>query len=156
MAQTLFQMSDLTLGARVEFYFQWSRWIKSFNESNQVSPTEEKEQSIGSIASTLGSNQSTISVNSSDKMINLNAILNSNAYGQSLLETLKSTSTNQLNENLRKILCESILQYCIMNKHDLTTQHCASLAKQICTLFPKEEMVYCRTFSLNFFFFRIL
>lgn len=142
MAKTLFQNTELTLGARVEFYFQWSKWITSFNQTSSTEKENESNKSNESIGLTSHFNRSTVPVCSSNQMINLSTILNSNAYGQSLQESLKSNGTNQLNENLRKMLCESILQYCITNKHDLTTQDSATLAKQICTLFPKEEMVH--------------
>lgn len=47
-----------------------------------------------------------------------------------------------MNDDLRKRLVESVLQYCIANSHDLSVADCASLSKQISKAFPGELAVY--------------
>lgn len=74
-----------------------------------------------------------------DKRICLNAVLNSNQYGITLKAAYERSGV--LNDNLRKLLVESVLQYCIEAKHDLSVKDCSLLGKQIIQAFPGEEMV---------------
>lgn len=148
MAQYLFQDTSLPLGARIEFYYQWSQWINTINQCNQTSSLETNQHESKETIVGTSKNQSVIEINSTTTKVDLRMILNSNSYGRSLLKAVKET--DQLNENLRKMLCESILQFCIVHQHDLTTSDCASLAKQICSTFPGEEMVHCVIF-ITFF-----
>lgn len=145
LAENLFQNSILPLGARIEFYFQWSQWMNSINQYKQSSPNENNQQS-NKTDNTISSGPQ-VQSRKATKILNLKEILNSNSYGTNLLEAFKQTG--QMNENLRKLLCESILQFCIMHKHDLTTHDCSMLAKQISSSFPGEEMVHYIIFHFS-------
>lgn len=152
MAQTLFQSTNIPLGVRVEFFYQWSRWIETTNQTNsnesQLDNMESRESSVlKSIDSITQEDPKSI-----QDTINLNTILKSNTYGKSMLKAYRDTRT--MTENLRKLLCDAILQYCVENKHDLTVNDCASLSKQICKVFPGELVVYNP--STPSFIFRII
>lgn len=163
MARNLFINTDIPLGARVEFYYQWSKWIKQFDQRVQASPnssllTDQSNRTNQSYHSnesdqlqSLQSNQTidlnkksdaagSTSVDTSEISINLKTIINSNTYGQSVLKQFNEKKA--MNDNLRKMLCDSILQYCIENKHELSTVDCAKLTKQICSVFSGETAVY--------------
>ncbi|XP_017475230.1 PREDICTED: uncharacterized protein LOC108365651 [Rhagoletis zephyria] len=57
-----------------------------------------------------------------------------------MVETYKKEKV--MDDNLRKLLVESVLQYCIMNSHDLSVTDCASISLQICEVFPGELASY--------------
>lgn len=115
MAQNLFQNTEVPLGARVEFYFHWSKWIKTIEPAETI-PNLQSIQSNVSASALSNMNESfkissMAPLKSSDtKNINLLAILKSNSYGTSLLKAAKdNTGKMELNENLRKVLCDAIL-----------------------------------------------
>lgn len=159
MALNMFVNTDVPLGVRVEFYFHWSEWIKTIHnnvntlsDANLQTDKSSQSESFQSIQSdqsiqftqSLQSNQVRDSIAretmTNENPLNLNMILNSNPYGLSLIK--KFNETNVMDENLRKVLCESILQYCIQHNHELSVDDSARLAKQICKVFPGEVMVY--------------
>lgn len=172
MAQKIFDNTDVPFGVRVEFYFQWSQWIKTINQSNQFANDNSQSISISQPNQIQQSNQtntlnklesntkqftSTVdeietktnepSTSKNDKSISLHDILKSNPYGKNVIDTFQSADGQpaekpQLNENLRKLLCEAVLQYCIEHNHDLSKSDCASLTTQICTVFPDELAVH--------------
>lgn len=142
MAQTLFQNTEVPLGVRVEFFYQWSRWIKTINQtssdSNEIQLTDlasQESETPGSIAPSTQKNPSSI-----EDSLKLETILKSNIHGKALVDAYKQTHT--MNENLRKLLLESVLQYCIEHDHELTVSDSALLSNQICAAFPGELMVF--------------
>lgn len=150
MAQNLFQnFSEIPLGARIQFHFKWSQWIQTVCPPVQI-PVKANEclQSNETKAGNMN-DEETIKIASEAYSINLITILKSNSYGKSLIETFKETKV--MTENLRKLLCESILQYCIESRHELSVIDCASLANQICAVFPGEEMVYFVFSEIHYF-----
>lgn len=183
----MFDNTDVPLGVRVEFFFQWSKWIKNINkrvqlsskanetpQSNETPLSNESSQSNTQTSAPDNSNASSTSSNtrmpaivndinipstsSFQKPINLHDILKSNSYGRNVMEVIQintdgnTTEKPELNENLRKLLCESVLQYCIQYKHDLSKRDCASLTAQICTAFPNELAVLHYYLLIRFFF----
>lgn len=167
MAQSLFNNTDLPLGVRVEFNFQWSEWIKDVHKPTQApenlnDKTQSKKanhpdqtmQSEQSIQQTIQSDQAIQSDQTNPSLAGtsssnqygeqppliLNSILQSNQYGMSLLKAV--AEKKPMNDNLRQILCDAILQYCIEKNRALSVKDCASLARQICNVFPDELMVF--------------
>lgn len=146
MAQNLFQSTDIPLGARVEFFYQWFQWSKAFDQPIRTEPSSnENIQLIMLDNQEINAQQSLNASNPNQPEIDLCKILNSNTYGTSMLNSFKQAKA--MNENLRKLLCESVLQYCIENKHDLTVNDSSKLAHQICKIFPGEEMVHFHVLS---------
>lgn len=160
MAQKLFKNTNVPLGVQVEFFYQWSQWIQNINQSEQ-SPSNHNIQS-----NEIQSNKTNVpevdtsqsrdfvterkktSKTNEPNLINLKTILQSNTYGKSLIDAFGSKNIDEiskskpeLTENLRHLLCEAILQYCIEYSHDLTVRDCEKLANQICQVFPDELMV---------------
>lgn len=125
MARSLLSKSNVSLGIQVEFYHQWSTWSQTAEgvctDVVKSDSTEKKE-----------------------KTLDLATILNSNPYGQSVIQSYETNGS--LNENLRKLLCESIIHYCIDKSHSLSVKDSEHLAKQIILAFPKEEMVIFKYF----------
>lgn len=149
MAQNMFQGTDIPLGVRVEFFHKWSEWIKHNSQPIQTSPNPNEFQFQSNLfayqdqdSSENIDKQSTqkSTQKSTQEKLNLNSILNSNIQGKNLL--IKFKETKIVTENLRKLLCESVLQYCIENDYSLTVHDCESLANQICVAFPGELTVY--------------
>lgn len=154
LAQTLFQSTDIPLGVRVEFNYQWSKWIKNidkpaetpsnFNEylqSKQSKPSNQFNQPNQTLPGTSNSNQSieTRPIGKTQSALDLNLILQSNQYGASFLKAV--SEKKPMNDGFRQILYDAILQYCIEKNRDLSVKDCASLAQQICAAFPEELMV---------------
>lgn len=158
MAQNLFQNSIVPLGARVEFFFQWSKWMKNIDqrvettadhfesqsnqtfESSQPEPISTQSKQINDRES--NADKPVVPLLSNQEPITLKTILNSNAYGKNLMKAVESKQNKVLNENLRKILCEAINQYYVERERDLTKKDCESLSKQICKIFPGELAVH--------------
>lgn len=116
-ARNLFSKSNLSLGAQIEFFNCWSKWKQSIlnitTENANASPLE--------------------------GTLKLGIILQSNPYGLSVLKFCESNSS--LNDNARKLLCDSIIHYCIEKGHDLTVKDAESLAQQIAQTFSGEVAV---------------
>lgn len=163
----LFSNTDIPLGARVEFNFQWSKWIKDVSESHAQTPANRDEyrqsnQANQSLTGTSESNRSLAGKSNSIQSTEtnptgqeqpplvLNSILQSNQYGASFLKAV--SEKKPLNDNLRQLLCNAILQYCIEQKRDLSVKDSASLARQICNAFSGELMVFSFFFEPSFSF----
>lgn len=182
MAETLFDNTKICLGARIEFVYQWSKWMNSFNQCIQSSPIVSEQlpcnQSIDPLlqsnVSLLQSNTACTQANdpllanefltfqsefreqiTSSKQkenrnpISLSSILNSNAYGKRVIETYNRDKS--LNDDSRKLLVDSVLQYCIANDHDLSVADCALLSNEISEEFTGEDAVHYHSFFLYFF-----
>lgn len=153
MAQNLFNSTNIPLGARVEFVFQWSKWMESQREqlpsddnANEIPQTNEKPQSMLRSQKHASEKSKIPSISSNSTSTNLLEILKSNAYGKSVMKAFmgrdgKAIKNPQLTDKLRKSLIESILQYCIVKKLELTKSNCELLTKQICKEFPGELAV---------------
>lgn len=134
MARTILMGSCIPLGAQIEFNYQWNKWMQNLNAtSDKPSLVIVKPNQMNPNASIASSSAD------ADKRICLNAVLNSNQYGITLKAAYERSGV--LNDNLRKLLVESVLQYCIEAKHDLSVKDCSLLGKQIIQAFPGEEMV---------------
>lgn len=169
MAENLFQNTNVPLGAQVEFVYQWSEWMKSLNQCIQTPPVSndqvQSDQSNQSIITLLQSNDAHFHsnvplqsnylaknqvvfktpiaignhVSPDQNSISLSDVLNSNAYGKSLIEAYKQEKC--MNEYLRNLLVDSVLQYCVANNHELSVADCASLSNEIPIFFAGEIAV---------------
>lgn len=191
MAEKILQNTDVSLGARVEFVYQWSKWMESFDNCFQTSPIVSEQSKSGQsnvviiqpnahdqiqssqsnqpnftlqqsntacIPSNLPLQANEILINQSETQehktsskqelnrsaISLSNVLNSDTYGKSVMESYQRDKS--LNDNSRKLLVESVLQYCIANQHDLSVADCALLSKEISEEFAGEEAVYHHSF----------
>lgn len=157
----LFQNTPLEsfpLGERIEFVFQWSQWINTFDPSNSA-----QDQNIATAGQITSSNSVALPSTSSHEIvpsnepiiqstsINLSNVLKSNPYGESVLR--KYNKENKLDENARKLLAEAVLHYCIGANHELSTNDAAELASQIEEAFPGEIRVQNIYFLRDFYFF---
>lgn len=124
MAQNLFSNTNVPHGVRVEFYFRWSQWVNAHDRT-----TSNSDETVSK------------STTKNQTPINLNSILKSNTYGKCLMQSYEANG-GAMDEDLRKLLLDSILHYCIENEYDLKIQDCASLSKQICDAFPGESVVW--------------
>lgn len=120
MAQNL--LKDLSLGVQILFYHHWSNWIKTINQTkinlNQI------EQS-----------------NAGKKLpeICLKDIVDSTVEGASVAKYY--TNHNCLNDGIRQLLVDAIVNFYYSRKLDLSTSVCADLTKQIILTFNGEEAV---------------
>ncbi|XP_036346873.1 uncharacterized protein LOC118756207 [Rhagoletis pomonella] len=163
IAENLFVNTDISLGGPMEFFYQWSQWIKSFEKSTtspclanehlqcdkSTQSSEGRGNNLGVISQSSTDNNSQVLV--AKTSINLIDIINSNSYGKSMVETYKKQKT--MDDNLRKLLVESVLQHCIMNNHDLCVTDCASISRQICEVFPGELPVNNYSYFISKFTF---
>lgn len=159
MAQNIFNNSDIPLGVRVEFFYQWSQWMNTIDPHVQLlSKENENPQSKPSKTQKPVTDKINVpSTSTNNPPINLYDILKSNSYGKSVMQTLKNADGSiieipELKDNNRKLLIDSVLQYCITYKHDLTKSDCASLTAQICKVFPGELPVQYHFSFIEFFF----
>ncbi|XP_055543602.1 uncharacterized protein LOC129729144 [Wyeomyia smithii] len=139
MAISILNQPCIPLGAQVEFYHHWHNWMESARSTIDVEKAECSSQSITSKSSMNESNSAQQS-RAMEAPLDLNTILKSNQYGLNLIAVFNRDKI--LNDNLRKLMLESILQFCIENKHDLTVKDCSVLAAQIVQVFPGEVMAY--------------
>lgn len=131
MVASLFQGTNLSLGARIEFVHHWSEWIKSIHD--------EEAGSTSSLVETVGSEISHATAFVSELQLDLFSILKSNQYGLTVIETYRKTKS--MNENLRKILGKAVLHYFIDGKFEMSVKDSENIAKQIVDAFPGEIMV---------------
>lgn len=175
MAENLFQNTNVSLGARVEFVYQWSKWIKSVNQCIQTPPVANNQSNQSNIpilqsnvahfhsndphqSNILAKNQVVFKtpiaignhVSPNQNSISLSDVLNSNAYGKSLTEAYKQEKC--MNEHLRNLLVDSVLQYCVANNHELSVADCASLSNEIPIFFAGEIAVDHLFHSLSHIF----
>ncbi|XP_058812528.1 uncharacterized protein LOC131677034 [Topomyia yanbarensis] len=159
MAETLFQNTAIPLGARVEFHYQWSKWIKRKTHSNSnreklnnlsnSNGVNHPEQPVDQSTTRCQLSSSLLNVTTNAgirqlgivKIMDLNYILHSNTYGKCLMQETSNTG-NRLTDDLRKILCKSVLQFCIEYEHDLSVADCAALTEQILHRYPGELAEY--------------
>lgn len=136
MALTILKDSDVPSGAQVEFNYQWNKWIKNLNVQDEA---EQQSRTVLRTSEGTSNHSAALKANATEKSITLDIILKSNQYGITLINAYEKNKV--MNDNLRKLLVESVLQYCIEFKHDLTVKDCSLLAAQIVQVFPGEEMV---------------
>lgn len=118
MAQNLFQSTDIPLGARVEFFFQWSQW------STQLAMNAKMCHQLNQTDDQALNEQPFMNIPIKNQMQNF-----AFKYLQNILNSFKKTKV--MTESLCKLLCDSVLQYCIEFKHDLTIPESSKLAQQI-------------------------
>lgn len=118
MAVSILSRSNFSWGIQTEFMYHWTKWM---NESINVIHNNHLE------------------VENTNSTLHLDTILNLNPYGKSVLKHYSEQSS--LNENMRKLLCESIIHFCIDKEHAMSVKGSENLAKQIVQAFPGEEMV---------------
>lgn len=123
MAKNILAKTNLSLGIQIEFYHQWSKWSERSTASENITTDIAYPNTSKKPFSNL----------------NLATILNSNPYGQSVIQAYEKESS--LNEHTRKILCESIIHYCIDRGHSLTIKDTENLVKEIVFTFKGEDMV---------------
>lgn len=94
----------------------------NFNENLQSNQSETSNQNNQILASASNSNQftETVPIGKIQTALDLNSILQSNQYGKSFLKAVKEKKP--INDGLRQILCDAILQYCIEKDRDLSVK----------------------------------
>lgn len=150
----LFQNTPLesfSLGDRIEFIYHWSKWIASFGEEYEnvqeflsLMPAVTYDFQENS-QDTVHSNDTKTCKNSSSSTLCLTNILASNRYGKAVIDYFKIH--NQLDDPTRKLIADAVLQFCIAEDIELSTNDAESLSKQIVEVFPTELAVY----KINFY-----
>ncbi|XP_055524866.1 tissue inhibitor of metalloproteinase isoform X2 [Wyeomyia smithii] len=89
MALTLFNNTTVSIGARIEFFHHWSKWITSENQQVIDAPSMEIPEPKETV------------VDNEPKLLDLNNILKSNQYGLSLIEAYnKDEASISVNNNM--------------------------------------------------------
>lgn len=162
MTRSILESSNFSLGIQAEFYYNWSKWIKTVNQLEkrnepQAYQSSKSQQSINSESSSnLQSNGNSINTPRNkfvietgglkiSEDINLNKILAYGPYGPGVLSHYKVH--NSLDEKTRKLLVEAFLYYCIAMGVTVSKATCKSLALQIQDTFKGEVAVKFLSFS---------
>lgn len=140
MATQILKNLNLSLGVQVEFYYNWSQWIKTVDQPTQASAISEQsinysQQLNGGV---INYTAPTVEVQKSD-FLNLKDILSSGPYGPGVLSHYEQHHT--LNEKARKLLVDAFLHHCASTGISVSKAACKSLSMQIQRTFDGEIAV---------------
>lgn len=158
MATTILRNSNFSLGVQVEFYYNWSQWIKNINQ-RQIEHTNQAHQSIPTSQQStpihskfLGNMESTkatihpqhliaseILDTKNSEHFNLHEILSNGPYGPGVLSHYNEN--NSLNDKARKLLVKAFLHHCVSTGSTVSKAACRSLSMQIQDTFKGEIAV---------------
>lgn len=144
IAERIFHGTNISLGAQIEFHYQWSQWIKNFNQESGSNEKNQSNDNTNQILTDINETIEESSTSKSNQSISLHTILKSksNPYGTSVCDYYRKNGV--LDDKIRKLLCEAVLFYCIETKHNLSKKDCASLTEQIVQSFKGEVPVNLR------------
>lgn len=143
-ARTMLTEDNFTRGVQAQFYFSWSKWVKTLDQTDEL--IEPHHQMI---SDQHGNAESPKPQTPCTASIDLKDIISSGPYGPSLVSHYKATG--KLNDKTRKLLVDAFLQYCSTTGHVVTKANCKSLSEQICATFDGEIPVNYNVLTITSF-----
>jgi len=124
-------LNKYPIGIQILFSHHLENWQKSLSHNDPITAN----------ITTMAPTPSTILLKKSDNGINikLNDILNSSTTGTMIIDYYKAN--NELNDNIRSLLVDNIINYIITNKLTMSVSLADYIGKQIVAMFPSEVKV---------------
>lgn len=159
MIPMIFQNTNVSLGIQVEFFYHWQQWLKQTGNKTNTIIIEQDVQEQHKCHFNV-QNQANVN-DQKGSILNINNILSSEPYGPAVLSYYKEHRC--LNDNIRKVLLEAFLHYCITTGCNVTKAACRSIANEIQEIFNGEVAVsitalfyYYKFLTFDFFFEGVL